>query len=186
MYKFLENNNLIYSLPFWFRQKHSTSHNFIYLADKIREQLNKGNFACGIFVDFQKAFDIVDCQMFIQKLNYDGIRGIENNWFSSYLQNRTQFISVNSFDSDVTAIWCSDKYYRVKSLAANILKLSPSIRKRYLISQDATAFKKWIKSSHIESSKGLIGALSWLILTKSLQHTVLQEFRSNRSQIIIR
>ena len=104
MYKFLENNNLIYSLQFWFRQKHSTSHAFIYLADKIREKLNKGNFACGIFVDFQKAFDIVDCQILTQKLNYYGIRGITNNWFSSYLQNRTQFVSVNIFDSDVKAI----------------------------------------------------------------------------------
>ena len=175
MYKFLENNNLIYSLQFWFRQKHSTSHAFIYLADKIREKLNKGNFACGIFVDFQKAFDIVDCQILTQKLNYYGIRGITNNWFSSYLQNRTQFVSVNSFDSDVKAICCSDKYYRVKSLAANTLKLSPSIRKRYLISQNATVFKKWIKSSHIESSKRINGALSWLISTKSLQNTVLQE-----------
>ena len=55
LYKFLE-TNLIYSLQFGFRQKHSTSHARIYLADKIREQLDKGNFACGIFVDFQKAF----------------------------------------------------------------------------------------------------------------------------------
>ena len=71
-----------------FRQKHSTSHAFIHLTDKIREQLDKGNFACGIFVDFQKAFDTVDHQILIQKLNYYGIRGIENNWFSSYLLNQ--------------------------------------------------------------------------------------------------
>ena len=182
MYKFLENKNLIYSLQFCFRQKHSTSHAFIYLADKIREQLNKGNFACGIFVDFQKAFEIVDCQILIQKLNYYGIRGIANNPFSSYLQNRTQFVSVNSFDSDVKAFCCSDKHYRVKSLAANTLKLSPSIRKRYLISQNATAFKKWIKYSHIESSKSINGVLSWLMLIKSLQNTVLQESEATVSR----
>ena len=56
LYKFLETNNLIYSLQFGFRQKHLTSHALIHLTDKIREQLDKGNFACGIFVDFQKAF----------------------------------------------------------------------------------------------------------------------------------
>ena len=88
LYKFLETNNLIYSLQFGFRQKHSTSHALIHLTDKIREQLDKGNFACGIFVDFQKAFDTVDHQILIQKLNYYGIRGIENNWFSSYLLNQ--------------------------------------------------------------------------------------------------
>ena len=106
LYKFLETNNLIYSLQFGFRQKHSTSHALIHLTDKIREQLDKGNFACGIFVDFQKAFDTVDHQILIQKLNYYGIRGIANNWFSSYLQNRTQFVSINGFDSNVNAICC--------------------------------------------------------------------------------
>ena len=52
LYNFLEINNLIYSLQFGFGQKHSTSHVFIHLTDKIREQLDKGNFACSIFVDF--------------------------------------------------------------------------------------------------------------------------------------
>ena len=106
MYKFLETNNLIYSSQFGFRQKHSTSHALIHLTDKIREQLDKGNFACGIFVDFRKAFDTVGHQILIQKLNYYGIRGIANNWFCSYLQNRTQFVSINGFDSNVNAICC--------------------------------------------------------------------------------
>ena len=65
LYKFLENNNLIYSLQFEFRQKHSTSHALIHLTDKIREQLDEGNFASSIFVDFQKAFDTVDHQILI-------------------------------------------------------------------------------------------------------------------------
>ena len=86
LYKFLETNNLIYSLQFGFRQKHSTSHVLIHLTDKIREQLDKGNFACGIFVDFRKAFDIADHEILIQKLNHYGIRGIANNWFSSYFK----------------------------------------------------------------------------------------------------
>ena len=106
LYKFLETNNLIYSLQFGFRQKHSTSHALIHLTDKIREQLDKGNFACSVFVDFQKAFDTVDHQILIQKLNFYGIRGIANNQFSSYLQNRTQFVSINGFDSNVNAICC--------------------------------------------------------------------------------
>ena len=37
--------------------------------------------------------------------NY-GTKLIENNWFSFYLQNRTKFVSINGFDSDVTAICC--------------------------------------------------------------------------------
>ena len=105
LYKFLGTNNLIYSLQFGFTQKRSTSHALIHLTDKIREQVDKGNFAGSIFVDFQEAFDTIDHQILIQKLNY-GMRGIANNRFSSYLQNRTQFVSINSFDFNVNAICC--------------------------------------------------------------------------------
>ena len=50
-------NSVIYNLQFGFRQKYSTSHTLIHLSDKIREQLDSGNFAGGIFVDLLKAFD---------------------------------------------------------------------------------------------------------------------------------
>ena len=78
LYKFLETNNLIYGLQFEFRQKHFTSYAVIHLTDKIREQLDKGNFSCCNFVDFQKSFDTVDHQILIQKLKYYGITGTAN------------------------------------------------------------------------------------------------------------
>ena len=37
-------NSVIYDLQFAFRQKYSTSHDFIHLTGKIREQLDNGNF----------------------------------------------------------------------------------------------------------------------------------------------
>ena len=88
LYNFLEINCVIYDLQFGFRQNYLTSHALIHLTDKIRKQLNSGNFASGIFIDLQKAFDKVDHDIFIQKLHHCGIRGVTNNWFSSYLQNR--------------------------------------------------------------------------------------------------
>ena len=66
-------NSVIYYLQFVFRQKYSTSHALIHLTDKIREQLDSGNFTCGIFVDLQKAFNTVDHVVLIQKLNHYGI-----------------------------------------------------------------------------------------------------------------
>ena len=98
--------NLIYDLQFGFQKKLSTSHALIYLTDKVQEQLDKGNFSCGIFVDFQKAFDIVDHNMLIQKLNYYGVRGAANVWFSSYFENSTQFVGINGFSSDLHSIHC--------------------------------------------------------------------------------
>ena len=98
--------SVMYDLQFGFRQKYSTFHSLIHLTDKIREQLDSRNFACGIFVDLQKAFDTVDHNIFIQTLNHYGIRKVANNWFSSYLQNRLQYVSINGFNSKLEHIYC--------------------------------------------------------------------------------
>ena len=37
-------------------------------------------------IDFRKAFDTVDYEILIQKLNHNGIRRVVNNWFSSFFQ----------------------------------------------------------------------------------------------------
>ena len=71
---------------------------YLALLKKIREALDN-NFACGIFIDLQKAFDTVDHNILLQKLNHYGIRGVANNWFNSYLCNRTQFVSIHGFES---------------------------------------------------------------------------------------
>ena len=65
----------------------------------IREGLDNSSFACGILIDLQKAFDTVDHQILLKKLEYYGIRGLANNWFRSYLTNCQQFVSVNGFKS---------------------------------------------------------------------------------------
>ena len=38
--------------------------------------------------------------MLLEKLNRYGIRGISNDWFRFYLRDRTQFVSINGFNSD--------------------------------------------------------------------------------------
>ena len=52
------------------------------------------------FSNFEKAFDTVSHDILLEKLNHYGIREISNDWFRSYLSNRTQFISINDFNSD--------------------------------------------------------------------------------------
>ena len=80
-YTFLEKKKeLIYTFQFGFRQKYSTTHALIYIAELIRKQLDDHNYGCNIFVDFQRAFDTVDHDILLKKLEY-GIRGIPNKWF---------------------------------------------------------------------------------------------------------
>ena len=104
LYSFLNIFNCLSELQFGFRDKHSTSHALISITEQIREALDTGHFACGIFIDLQKAFDTVDHNILIEKLEYYGVRGIVKNWFSSYLHNRKQFVTINGFKSTLNSI----------------------------------------------------------------------------------
>ena len=110
MYKrlstFLNNNNFIYNLQFGFRQQYSTSHASINITEIIRKALDDGNIGCRVFVDLQKAFDTVDHQILLAKLSHCGIRGVSNDRFKSYLSNRSQYVSINGYDSGLAAINC--------------------------------------------------------------------------------
>ena len=103
--KFFIDNKLIYNTV-WISTKHSISHALTHLADKIRQQFDNDKYGCKLSVDFQKAFDTVDHVIFTQMLNYYGVGGNANIWFSSYLKNRTQFVTIDGFKSDLKETNC--------------------------------------------------------------------------------
>ena len=96
---FLEENNQIYSRQFGFRKSHSTENTLINIVERIRNSLDNGEFACGVFVDLQKAFDTVDHEILLAKLNHYGVRDTANSWFSSYLRDRSQFVCIGNCKS---------------------------------------------------------------------------------------
>ena len=104
VYPFLGSNKCIYDLQFGFRSKHSTNHALIEITEKIRAALDEHEFACGVFIDLQKAFDTVNHQILIDKLEYYGIRGVSKNWFKSYLAERRQYVSIEGFKSETKQI----------------------------------------------------------------------------------
>ena len=104
VYKFLEDQSCIYNLQFGFRKKHSTTHALIAITETIRKALDNKKHACGIFIDLQKAFDTVNHSILIDKLSHYGIRGVGNNWFKSYLSNRSQYVSIQGFDSKIKEV----------------------------------------------------------------------------------
>ena len=106
LYTFLNNKDIIYDLQFGFRQQFSTSHVLINITETIRKPLDDGNIDCGVFVDLQKAFDTVDHQILLAKLNHYEIRGVSNDWFKSYLSNRSQYVSINGYESSLAVINC--------------------------------------------------------------------------------
>ena len=104
IYKFLDKNNIIYSLQFGFWQHYSTLYALLNLTEATMKALDDGNFACGIFVDLRKAFDTVDHSILLSKLCHYGIHGLTNKWFEPYLANHKQFVSINGFVSSNSSI----------------------------------------------------------------------------------
>ena len=88
LYKFLNDNNIIYPLQFGFRQKYSTAFALIHLIETIKEPLDQGKYGMRYFFDLQKAFDTVDHNILMGKLKHYGIEGEAYSWFELYFQGR--------------------------------------------------------------------------------------------------
>ena len=58
------------------------------LTETIRKAIDDNEFACGVFLDFKKAFDTVNHGILLQKLEHYGVRGYVLKWFTSYLTGR--------------------------------------------------------------------------------------------------
>ena len=98
--KFLEKNNVLSENQFGFRSGNITQQAILCIIDRIQRAINNRNYSCGIFLDFSKAFDTINHNILIKKLEYYGVRGVANNWFVSYLSGRKQFVTVNSVQSE--------------------------------------------------------------------------------------
>ena len=76
------------------------------MVETIRNNLDNKRFSCGFFVDLEKAFDTVNHNILVKKLEYYGIRGVANQWFASYLYNRKQFVTLDGCKSEQCSVTC--------------------------------------------------------------------------------
>ena len=76
----------------------------IEIYNNITQNLNSGNIVAGIYLDIKKAFDSVDHDILLSKLDHYGIRGLPNLWFKNYLSNRKQFTFCNGHSSTLSNI----------------------------------------------------------------------------------
>ena len=106
LYHFLNVHEILYNLRFGFRASHSINHALVSRTESIKNSLDTKHFGCESFIDLQKAFDTVNHQTLLNKLNHYGIRGKALAWFSSYLSNRTQYVSVNDHISSHLKVTC--------------------------------------------------------------------------------
>jgi hypothetical protein len=81
-----------------FRDNKSTTtacHTFI---EQVQQALDNNLHAVGIFLDLTKAYDVLNHDILLYKLESYGVRGILNTWFKSYLSGRSQYVSLTQID----------------------------------------------------------------------------------------
>ena len=103
---FINRFEILYTNQFGFREKRSTSMAILTFVEKLRTALDNGEYGIGLFLDFSKAFDTVDHQILLQKLEFYGVRGIALNWVKTYLSNRIQRTNYKNIISNPEIISC--------------------------------------------------------------------------------
>ena len=76
------------------------------MCNSISSAIDRNEFSIGVFIDLAKAFDTLDHDILLCKLNNYGVRGITLNWFRSYLTNRYQYVTWNGCSSENKRIKC--------------------------------------------------------------------------------
>jgi endonuclease/exonuclease/phosphatase (EEP) superfamily protein YafD len=106
MLEFLENHKLINPYQYGFRQKSNTESAIFDLSNDISEKVDSGRKVALMLFDQMKAFDTAHHKTLITKLFNNGIKGKENKWFQSYLDNRKQYVQVEETKSNICSINC--------------------------------------------------------------------------------
>ena len=75
VYNHLDSKGLLYEKQFGFQRNNSTEHAILQFTRDITDSFEKGEYTLGVFIDLSKAFNTVDHQILIKKLQYYGTDG---------------------------------------------------------------------------------------------------------------
>ena len=103
---FINKHNILSQHQYGFQSGKSTELAINSLLGNVNESFEEKKNNICIFLDFAKAFDTVNHQILLKKLNYYGIRGHSLRWFENYLQERKQCVSIGNTNSDVKILKC--------------------------------------------------------------------------------
>ena len=93
--KYLTENELLHPSHHVFRKCHNTSTALIEMIDSWVNAIDNGQMAGVCLLDMSAAFDLVEHNLLLKKMEVYGFSMDVLDWFSSYLANRRQCVSVN-------------------------------------------------------------------------------------------
>ena len=104
LYNYVESNKIISSNQYGFQRGKSTTDAITNQLNFIYSNLKDNNYVFSLFLDFRKAFDVIDQEILLSKLEYYGIRGNALNLFKSYLSDREQYVAIGRGSSELRPI----------------------------------------------------------------------------------
>ena len=89
-----------------YRPGHSTETALLKVVNDLFLSLNKGNISVLALLDFSSAFDTIDHTILVHRLHIDfGFTDTVLQWFSSYLTDRTHYVSLCNHHSDFAPVY---------------------------------------------------------------------------------
>ena len=106
MIDYLAQYNILYKYQSSFRTKHSTNLCLSYLNVKILKGFDIGLLTGMVLIDLQKAFDMIDHNILLEKLRVIGFCDDTVNWFHSYLTNQVFLVSIENKYASISKLLC--------------------------------------------------------------------------------
>lgn len=102
--QYFESNNLLNEIQSGFRHNHSCESLLNLVVTQWKTEVTNKNCIVAVFIDLKRAFETVNKEILLKKLEAYGIRGVELKWFSSYLENRSQRTKIGECLSTSTQV----------------------------------------------------------------------------------
>ena len=161
----MSSNKLFYKKQFGFQKKCSTEHAILDLVEQITSSFGKNNFTLGVFIDLSKAFDTINHEILLTKLDH-GVRGKTYKWIKSYLTNRKQFAiqkDAGLLDSALLfLIYINDMYKASNSIMTimfaddtNFFLSHKNIKQMFSkMNTELNKFNDWFKANKLSPNTG--------------------------------
>ena len=104
IYAYFTQHAYLSNSQYGFRKDHSTEYAILEIVDRITYEVENGNVPIAIFLDLSKAFDTLNHDILLSKLQFYGIKGSSLNWFKSYLYDRSQYVEIDHIKSNTKPV----------------------------------------------------------------------------------